>query len=96
MHIVFYALAIKGKFAIRICRPFSPTVCLKGKEGWPPSDGVYSYCLLLHADFMRQGAFIMMLGDVSSEALMCPLNVAYAAQLTNCKSAALRATKSKT
>lgn len=51
--------------------------CLKlKKKSWPLSDGVYSYCLLLHADFMRRGALIMTLRDVSSEALMCPQNVA--------------------
>lgn len=45
---------------------------------------------------MRRGALIMTLRDVSSEALMCPQNVAYIARLTNCKSAALRALRSKT
>lgn len=37
----------------------------------------------------------MTLRDVSSEALMCPQNVAYMARLANCNSTVLRALKSK-
>lgn len=96
MHVVFHIHAIKGKFAIRICRPFSHTNMFEEKKSWPLSDGGYSYCLLLHADFMRRDALIMTLRDVSSEALMCPQNVAYIARLTNCKLAALGALKSRT
>lgn len=81
MHVVFHV--IKGKFAIRICRPFSQTNMFEEKKSWPLSDGGYSYCLLLHADFMRRAALIMTLRNVSSEALMCPQNVAYIARLTN-------------
>lgn len=95
--LAFFVYAIKGKVAIRICRPFSQTNMVEEKKSWALCDGVYSYCLLLlPADFMRRGALIMTLRDVSSEALMYPQNVAYMARLTNCKSAALRALKSKT
>lgn len=70
--------------------------CFEEKKSWPLPYGVYSYCLLLHGRFTRRGALIMTLRDVSSEARMCPQNVAYIAQLTNFKSAALRPFKSRT
>lgn len=95
MHVVVYALVyvIKEKKFNQNQRPFSQTNMFEEKKSWPLSDGVYSYCLLLRADFMRRGALIMMLRHVSGEAPMCPQNVAYTARSTNCKSATLRAFK---
>lgn len=78
MHVVvFYAIvsAIRGKFAIRICRPFQANVFEEEEKKVGLSlMGFTATACCLHADFMRRGALIMTFRDVSGEALMCPQN----------------------